>query len=242
MAPEVIEEIGYDVKADIWSLGISVIEMAEGRPPHSDIHPMRVIFLIPSRPPPTLREADRWSAALNDFVRQCLTKDPKSRPDAGTLLQHPLLRATAAANPLLPLLEEQRQAIAALGRERALGLEADEGGEQEAPETPTHRGDSAGSEGESEYDDGTFVVNSGDDYDDGTFVVNETVRAPRRAAAAAKGPHSDKSLRELREAVDRLEREREEARQRVLEEAVEYKRKTDAIIAARMKGVAVAQK
>ena len=225
MAPEVIEEIGYDSKADIWSLGISVIEMAEGRPPHSDIHPMRVIFLIPSRPPPTLRDADRWSPALNDFVRQCLTKDPKSRPDAATLLRHPLLRGTQAQNPLLPLLAEQREAIATLGRERALGLDADEGADEGAEEA--ERGEATGDTG------------SDDDYGDGTMVVNETVRGP--VPGAARNPYSGMSLRELREAVDQLEREREDAKQKVREEAEAYRRKTEAVL-ARMKGTAVPQK
>lgn len=256
MAPEVIEEIGYDYKADIWSLGISVIEMAEGRPPLADIHPMRVIFLIPSRPPPTLSAPDRWSPALNDFVAQCLTKDPRSRADARTLLRHPLLRAVAPQNPLLPLLAEQREAIAAVGREKALGFDADEGADAGDAGAEIKKAEGAegaeGAEDESDYDDGTFVVNGGagtgrsdgDDFDDGTFVVNETMRGPgaRRGAAAARGPHSDMSLRELREAVDRLEREREEAKQRVRDEAVEYERKMKAVIVARMKGAPVAQK
>ena len=74
MAPEVIQEVGYDVRADVWSLGITAIEMAEGKPPYHNIHPMRAIFMIPSRPPPKFTEPDKWSPDLNDFLEKCLVK------------------------------------------------------------------------------------------------------------------------------------------------------------------------
>eukprot|EP00753_Platysulcus_tardus_P005750 PLAT13678.1.p1 GENE.PLAT13678.1~~PLAT13678.1.p1 ORF type:complete len:538 (+),score=248.35 PLAT13678.1:22-1635(+) len=91
MAPEVIQESSYDSKADIWSLGITAIEMAEGEPPYSNIHPMRAIFMIPSRPPPTLTTPSSWSADFNDFIALCLNKDASARPSAKTLLEHPFL-------------------------------------------------------------------------------------------------------------------------------------------------------
>jgi len=76
MAPEVIQEVGYDVKADIWSLGITCIEMAESKPPYSNIHPMRAIFMIPSRPPPQLTEKEKWSNDFNDFFGEVFDKKP----------------------------------------------------------------------------------------------------------------------------------------------------------------------
>ncbi|KAG1665140.1 Serine/threonine-protein kinase hippo [Nymphon striatum] len=87
MAPEVIQEIGYDCVADIWSLGITALEMAEGKPPYGDIHPMRAIFMIPTKPPPSFREPDQWSPEFIDFVTRCLVKNPEDRATASELLQ-----------------------------------------------------------------------------------------------------------------------------------------------------------
>lgn len=103
MAPEVIEEIGYDCVADIWSLGITALEMAEGKPPYGDIHPMRAIFMIPTKPPPSFREIDRWSPEFIDFVSLCLVKNPEERATATDLLQHEFVK-NAKPNSILTLM------------------------------------------------------------------------------------------------------------------------------------------
>jgi serine/threonine protein kinase len=92
MAPEVIQESSYDGKADIWSLGITAIEMAQGEPPNSDIHPMRAIFMIPSKPPPTLDDPSQWSKDFVDFVKVCLLKNPAERPDSTELTKHAFMK------------------------------------------------------------------------------------------------------------------------------------------------------
>ena len=91
MAPEVIQETSYDGKADLWSLGITCIEMAEGKPPHFNVHPMRAIFLIPSKPAPRLSNESQWSADFVDFVATCLQKDPQVRKNSAELLKHPFI-------------------------------------------------------------------------------------------------------------------------------------------------------
>ncbi|XP_072547329.1 TRAF2 and NCK interacting kinase a isoform X2 [Salminus brasiliensis] len=96
MAPEVIAcdenpEATYDFKSDLWSLGITAIEMAEGAPPLCDMHPMRALFLIPRNPAPRLK-SKKWSNKFHSFIDNCLKKNHTQRPSTEELLQHPFIR------------------------------------------------------------------------------------------------------------------------------------------------------
>lgn len=109
MAPEVIEEIGYDCVADIWSLGITALEMAEGKPPYGDIHPMRAIFMIPQKPPPSFRDPDKWSTEFIDFVSLCLVKNPADRANASDLLQQEYIKSAKPRNILSEIIAEAHE-------------------------------------------------------------------------------------------------------------------------------------
>nr|XP_009942400.1 PREDICTED: serine/threonine-protein kinase 10-like [Opisthocomus hoazin] len=96
MAPEVVQcetskESPYGYKADIWSLGITLIEMAEMEPPYHELNPLRVLLKIAKSQPPTLRHPKRWSEDFKDFLRRSLEKSPEARWSASQLLQHPFV-------------------------------------------------------------------------------------------------------------------------------------------------------
>jgi len=87
MAPELIRGQNYDTKVDIWSLGIMVMEMAQGEPPYMEFPPLRALFLITTKGIPDLNEPQKWSQPFREFVSLCLEKDPEKRPSASELLE-----------------------------------------------------------------------------------------------------------------------------------------------------------
>jgi len=100
VSPEVIQGV-KDAKADIWSLGILCMEMAEGRPPYVDLDPIRALFLIQTKGMPSLQEPDQWSSEFQHFVSQCLSMDAVHRPSASDLLVHPFIKKAGDTSELI---------------------------------------------------------------------------------------------------------------------------------------------
>uniref|UniRef100_A0A671VSW3 Mitogen-activated protein kinase kinase kinase kinase 2 n=1 Tax=Sparus aurata TaxID=8175 RepID=A0A671VSW3_SPAAU len=110
MAPEVAaveKKGGYNHLCDIWAVGITAIELAELQPPMFDLHPMRALMLMSKSnfQPPRLKDKTKWSAAFQSFVKMALIKNPRKRPSAETLLQHPFVTQLLTRNLVIELLD-----------------------------------------------------------------------------------------------------------------------------------------
>lgn len=215
MAPEVIQETGHNYKVDIWSLGITMIELAEGHPPLCNLHPLRAIFVIPSRPPPTFTDKSAWPEDMNDFLAQCLTKDANQRPTAKQLLLHPWILRHQASNGtvLKPLIELSDNAIkAAGGRDAALNAlydDSDGSGEESSSEGSSDASMDSDAAGGAGYDS-TMQIKGNDEYESGsddeysTMKINKSPAnkkpaTPKSDADSKKKKKSKKSKRPARE-------------------------------------------
>ncbi|KAI8062220.1 kinase-like domain-containing protein [Gongronella butleri] len=107
MAPEVMEQKGQDYKVDIWSFGITAIELATGQAPYAKLPPLKVLLMTLSNDPPTLpREtaAHKYSKMFRDMVDLCLNKDPGDRPSAERLLAHPFFKQAKKKDYLVKMI------------------------------------------------------------------------------------------------------------------------------------------
>ncbi|XP_017838294.1 serine/threonine-protein kinase 10 isoform X1 [Drosophila busckii] len=116
MAPELVlcetfRDNPYDHKVDIWSLGITLIELAQMEPPNSEMSPMRVLLKIQKSEPPKLEQPSRWSKEFNDFLKKSLVKDPQLRPSTENLLQHGFINSNLDAKPIKDLLLEYKAEV-----------------------------------------------------------------------------------------------------------------------------------
>eukprot|EP00128_Syssomonas_multiformis_P008408 Colp12_sorted_trinity150504_noHs@19908 len=122
MAPEIIMGVPYNNKADVWSLGITAIQLAEMVPPHHDIHPMRLLFSIPYNPAPTLKEPNKYSKAFVNLIEKMLTKEPEERPGAEDALKHEAFKNAKGKAALVERIDKAQEAIAARALERKASL------------------------------------------------------------------------------------------------------------------------
>eukprot|EP01098_Paradermamoeba_levis_P010376 TRINITY_DN4361_c0_g2_i1.p1 TRINITY_DN4361_c0_g2~~TRINITY_DN4361_c0_g2_i1.p1 ORF type:complete len:387 (-),score=95.78 TRINITY_DN4361_c0_g2_i1:1128-2288(-) len=178
MAPEVISGDKYDGKADVWSVAIMTLEMAEMIPPLHHIHPMRALFMIPGNPPPTLKHPSNWSKSFNDFLAKSLVKDVSQRPTAQQLLQHPFVANAKNKNVLLDDIEDAKRII-------------------------LERGYRCADSGGSDDDDGDDDSSSDEDVEISTFTVGTT--RDLRIKSDTKTPNWKRMQRERRTEMGKID-------------------------------------
>ncbi|OMJ92079.1 hypothetical protein SteCoe_5286 [Stentor coeruleus] len=167
MSPEVISRSLYNKKTDIWSLGITAIEMAEGEPPYSHIHPVRAMFAIQKSPAQGLTEPHKWSNEFNDFVKKCLTIDPKQRPTAKELLIHSFIRRNRGPSLLSELVANSMESL-----ERYRSMQTHDDSDEFIDDNDDDDDDESDSKMNSVVYKGTNNYDSGTMIEYGTIVEN----------------------------------------------------------------------
>jgi len=127
MAPEVITNEGYDEKADIWSLGITCIEMAKGNPPHHRLQPTEALKKIIKGDSPSL-VGDRHNKQFRDFVSICLNRDPAQRPNAEQLLKHKFIKSAKNHQMLVEVIDRYKKWKASNPQEISRQSQSDDDG------------------------------------------------------------------------------------------------------------------
>eukprot|EP00033_Pygsuia_biforma_P003510 GCRY01003841.1.p1 GENE.GCRY01003841.1~~GCRY01003841.1.p1 ORF type:complete len:811 (-),score=244.85 GCRY01003841.1:755-3187(-) len=141
MAPEVIANEPYDCNADIWSLGVTIIELAQQAPPYYHENAMRAVYRIVNEPAPKLASPRSYSPELNDFVSRCLVKDPSLRATAHDLLQHPFVQqALAGGTHILQQLCQDFAQLKKTPQSEVVGKTATEGEEEKEGILRVHTG------------------------------------------------------------------------------------------------------
>lgn len=144
MAPEVIAcddnpNATYDSRSDLWSLGITALEMAQGHPPLCDMHPMRALFLIPRNNPPRLEKSKKWSKKFESFVETVLVKDYTQRPFTENLLRHQFMREVPPLGQVRNTIKEHIDRFRRLNKKDETEYEYS-GSEDEESTTPNGNG------------------------------------------------------------------------------------------------------
>ena len=111
MAPELIRGQDYDYKVDVWSTGITALEMAEGEPPLLNEPPLRALLLITINGAPTLKHQSRWSPEFNHFLSRCCDVRSELRARADQLITHPFIKSACSQEEFATFASQRLRAV-----------------------------------------------------------------------------------------------------------------------------------